>query len=198
MRTPNTHCALCAKPLYRRPSDMAHSRYVACMACRAKAQSVFGVTDAQAAGLSSGRVKGRNNRVGFVHRPETKAKIGASNEAFLAANPEVAIARGEKIRGENHYQWKGGVTRLNLSIRRMNENRKWMDGVKSRDGRCLRCGSADDLESHHIVELADLIDRFNIKSRDDARRHADQLWALSNGETLCRACHWQHHGRIAA
>lgn len=43
MRTPNTQCLLCAKPLYRRPYEMAKVRYAACMACRSEAQKVSGI-----------------------------------------------------------------------------------------------------------------------------------------------------------
>ena len=56
MRTPNAACIICAKPLYRRPYELAKVRYAACMDHRAKAQSVVGVTDAQRKGLALGSV----------------------------------------------------------------------------------------------------------------------------------------------
>lgn len=156
---------------------------------------MVGVTDAQRAGLALGSVKGTNLRQGYRHSEESKAKTAAANRAFWAAHPELAVARGEKNRGEAHYLWNGGSSRLNTSIRQMSENRRWMDAVKERDGRCVRCGASDRLESHHRVPLAELIEVLNIKSRDDARRHADVLWDLANGETLCRPCHDAEHGR---
>lgn len=195
MRTPNASCILCEKPLYRRPMDLARARYSACVGCRAKAQSVAGVTDAQAEGLSRGRVKGTNRRQGYRHREETKAQTAAANRAFWSAHPELAIARGAKTRGEAHYRWNGGSSRLNTSIRQMHENRRWMDAVKARDGCCCRCGGTERLESHHRITLAEIIDTLGIKSRDDARRNADTLWDLNNGETLCRPCHDTEHGR---
>ncbi len=197
MRTPNSVCLLCAKLLYRRPADLRKFRYVACMACRAKAQSVVGVTPAQERGLKLGRPKGTNHRTGYKHREESKRQVSAANKAFWAAHPAEALARGLKNRGEGAYNWKGGVSRLNTSIRQMNENRKWIDAVRARDGACARCGVTDDLESHHVVELADLVGQLGIKNRDDARRHAAQLWDLDNGLTLCRPCHWAHHGRMS-
>lgn len=198
MRTPNTVCVICQKSLYRRPGDMARVRYAACMEHRGRAQSVAGVTDAQQEALKLGRPKGTNRRIGYKHRPESKRKAADANRLFWQENPEAAVARGAKVRGELAYNWKGGQSRLNISIRQMNENRRWMDAIKARDGACLRCGSSDDLESHHKVELAELIQLCGIKSRDDARRHAIVLWDLTNGETLCRACHRAEHGRMAA
>lgn len=195
MRTPNTSCVLCEKPLYRRPSDMAKTRYAACMACRGKAQSVAGLTIPQQVGLSWGREKGTNHRTGYKHRAVSKAKASLSHQRWCAENPDRVRARGEKTRGERHYRWKGGVTRLNISIRQMRENRKWMDAVKARDGCCGRCGSTEKLEVHHVKSLAALIEECGVRNRDDARKSAAILWDLANGETLCEPCHYREHGR---
>ena len=197
MRTPNATCIVCAKPLYRRPAELARVRYVACLAHRAEAQRISGITGGQRSGLSLGRAKGTNHRRGYRHSDETRAKIAATNQRFFALNPQCAIARGAKTRGAAHYNWSGGVSNLNLSIRQMRENRRWMDAVKARDGRCVRCGLAEGigLEAHHRVPLSELIERLGIRNRDDARRHAGELWSLDNGETLCVSCHFREHGR---
>jgi hypothetical protein len=198
VRTPNTQCLLCAKPLYRRPSDMAKVRYAACMGCRSEAQKVAGITEAQNDGLKLGRPKGTNHRTGYKHREESKQKVAATNKAFWAARPLEAVERGAKTRAEKHYLWKGGIAKLNKSIRQMRENRKWMDAVKERDGCCVRCGSTQNLESHHLRSLSELIETLGVKNRDDARRHATILFDTNNGETLCEACHYAEHGRKLA
>jgi 5-methylcytosine-specific restriction endonuclease McrA len=145
--------------------------------------------------LNQGRVKGTNHRAGYTHREDSKAKVAAANRAFWAANPEKAAARGALTRAENHYKWKGGISQLNQSIRQMDENRKWMDAVKARDGRCMECGASDSLESHHVRTLAELVSVLGITSRDDARAHAAELWDMNNGKTLCTPCHYAEHGR---
>lgn len=195
MRTPNCFCVICGVPLYRRPSDLARVRHVACMAHRAEAQKLSGITPAQLAGLNLGRRKGTNNRTGYRHRAESRRKTSESLKAWCAANPEKVAARSEKTRGEAHYKWAGGMSKLAQSIRQMTEYRKWMDAVKEKDGfRCVRCGANDNLESHHKRTFAELLKAHHIAGRDDARRCAE-LWDIDNGETLCMTCHFEEHGR---
>jgi len=177
---------------------MAKSRYAACMACRSESQKVAGITEAQYLGLSKGSVKGTNYRNGRKDAPETKAKKSASIKQFYVLFPEKAVERGVKTRGELNVRWKGGSSRLNTAIRRLSENRKWMDAIKERDGCCTRCGSIDRLESHHKRPLSELIEVLGIKKCDDARKHSAQLWDLNNGEALCQPCHYTEHGRKLA
>lgn len=196
MRTPNTECALCKKQLYRRPFEFQKCRYFACMKCRSKAQSVFGITPAQEVGLSKGSQKGTNHRTGYNHRQSSKEKTSASHKKFWKEHPEKLAARGLQIRGDKHYRWKGGSSRLNVAVRQMTENRRWMDAVKERDARCIQCPSLKDLEAHHKLGLAQMLIDLNIKTVEDARDNASVLWDLENGITLCRKCHYKHHGRI--
>jgi hypothetical protein len=198
MRTPNTQCLLCKKPLYRRPSDSAKFRYVACIKCRSEAQKVSGITDKQLAGLALGREKGTNHLEGLPKSKASNKKRSRSHIKWCRDNPDKVAARGMKNRGENHYKWKGGVSNIQASIRRMTENRKWMDAVKERDGRKCICGSTKNIEAHHIVYLCVLIEQHKIKSREDAYKYKDILWDMKNGITLCRKCHYAIHKRTYA
>lgn len=194
MRTPNCKCVVCGKPLYRRPNELRRVRHVACFQHRNEAQMRSGITEAQYGGLALGRPKGTNNRIGYTHKATSKRKASQANRTYWRAHPDLAIARGAKTRDELHYNWKGGSSKLNKSIRQMHEHRKWMDAIKARDGQCTQCGSLTQLESHHIVELAVLIARHGVKNRVDARQCA-ALWDLDNGQTLCEQCHYAAHGR---
>ena len=183
--------------MYRRPSELAKVRYVVCIQHRAEAQRLYGVTDAQLEALSIGWYASNPRQAGYTHSEETKRKISESNKRWLLENPELLQQRGLKIRGENHYKWKGGASKLNTAIRQMTENRKWMDAVKNRDGCCTRCYSTSNLESHHVVPLSEIIETFCINSVEDARG-VSILWDINNGITLCKPCHYKEHGRISS
>lgn len=194
MRTPNTECIICGKPLYRRPSELKKVRYVACMEHRNEAQKRAGLTGAQLAALASGRLRGTNHLEGIPKSAESNRKRASSIKAWCEANPDKVKARGKKTRGPNHYNWKGGSSRLNTAIRGLTENRRWMDAVVRRDGKCLHCGADTDLEAHHIKSLVEIIAEYGITTLEQARQCA-ALWDLSNGTTLCEQCHCEHHGR---
>lgn len=194
MRTPNSECCICKKPLYRRPSVLERSRYVACMEHRNEAQSNAKLTDSQIVALALGRKPGTNNRIGYVHSKESKRKTSESHKAWCAANPDKVKERGEKTRGANHYNWKGGVSRVSASIRQMNENRRWMGAVVQRDMRCLLCESEMNLEAHHVKPFAKIVKEHKITTREQARQ-CSALWDLSNGMTLCERCHCKHRRR---
>lgn len=194
MRTPNCACVVCAKPLYRRPSDLAVVRHVACMLHRAEAQRREGLSEAQIAALKLGRVPGTNHRTGYKHRTESRSKASASHKRWCAENPDKVAERSLKTRGESHYQWKGGLSKLAQSIRQLNEYRKWAKSVRARDGACVRCGGCERLEAHHKTSFSDLLLRHQVTTREDARNCAE-LWDTDNGETLCRLHHYETHGR---
>lgn len=197
MRTPNCACLVCEKPLYRRPGELARVRHVACMAHRSEAQKLSGITAAQQAGLSLGRRKGTNHRTGYRHRAESRRKTSASHKRWCAENRDKVTARGEKTRGDAHYLWAGGVSKLAQSVRRMTEYRRWAESVRDRDGACVKCGSTDSLESHHKRPFSELLREHEITSRDAARACLP-LWDINNGETLCQEHHYEAHGRTYA
>lgn len=197
MRTPNCACLICGNPLYRRPSDLARVRHVACFEHRAEAQKVSGITDAQQAGLRLGRQKGTNNRTGYKHKEESRRKASESHKTWCAENQDRVAARGAKTRGAAHYRWSGGSSKLAQSIRLMTEYRRWTDAVRARDGVCVKCGATDGLESHHRRPFAVLLREHGVTSRDSARK-CDALWDTDNGETLCQKHHYETHGRSHA
>ena len=56
----------------------------------------------------------------------------------------------------------------------------WADAVKTRDGKCCRCATTDDLHAHHIKPKS---------------THPELALDIANGETLCYRCHKAEHER---
>ena len=196
MRTPNCECLICKKQMYRRPFELKKVRFVACFEHRNIAQSMFEQTEKQKEALKLGRVKGTNHRNGYKHKEESKLKCSISHKVFYKLNPDFAKQRVKNNKGETHYRWKGGASTLNLSIRQMNENRKWAEKVKQRDNyKCCLCGSNNLLESHHIKPLGIIIEELNIKNKDDALLNKEIVFDINNGLTLCQDCHYKIHNR---
>jgi len=190
MRTPNTQCQICKTPLYRRPFELKKFKAVCCVGCRSELYK----KRPPSPNLKLGREKGTNHLEGIPKSKASNKKRSKSHKKFWKENPELLKERGKKIRGEKHYRWKGGTTKLNRSIRTMHENRKWMDAVKERDKNCQHCESVKELESHHIISFANLLDTNKITNRDEARE-CKELWDIKNGITLCRKCHYKLDNR---
>lgn len=98
--------------------------------------------------------------------------------------------RRECIAGENHYNWKGGVSKLSSRIRHSYKYRQWRSDVFTRDD--FICQSCDKrgvyLEAHHLKEFVKILGEHNIKTVDEALE-CEELWNINNGVTLCRECH---------
>jgi hypothetical protein len=193
-RTPNTECVICGRPLYRRPFELKKIRYAACQEHREIAKRRFGVTKAQEESLKLGRKKGTNHLTGIPKSKESKRKRSETMKDWVRNNPDKVKARG--VKGEDHYNWKGGAPNLNQSIRRMTEYKKWADEVKTRDGECTRCSSVYNLDCHHIKPFAELVKELEIESREDALLHSEIIFDIDNGITLCKECHCMEHGLV--
>ena len=193
MRTSNCKCVICEKPLYRRPNEIKKYNFVCCQECRSEAYRRF-PNNNSLNNLELGREKGTNHLHGIPKSKSSNEKRSKTNKFFWKNNPIKLKERGAKTKGENHYNWKGGKTNLNQSIRSLNEMRKWQNAVKKRDKKCVACGSEKELEAHHIISVNNLIEKHLIQTREQAVE-CNEFWELDNGITLCRKCHYELEGR---
>lgn len=117
---------------------------------------------------------------------ETKKKIGLNGFHYgMNGKKHSNLSRkkiSESIKGEKHYNWKGGINIENERIRHSLEWKIWRDKVYKRDKWiCRLCGikcERKNIAAHHIKLFSNFPElRFNI----------------DNGLTLCRSCHFKIH-----
>lgn len=109
---------------------------------------------------------------------------------------KMSEARKGKYCGINSPTWKGGITKITLQIRHMDKYKNWREVVFTKDNYtcllCKKCGGK--LEAHHIIPFSIILDKYNIRSVEDASI-CDFLWEINNGITLCKSCHHKIHRR---
>lgn len=114
----------------------------------------------------------------FQHPPSRTAKYCSLKCRELDASSF------DGIRGKKHYNWKGGVTPINVKLRNSPAYRAWTLNVFRRDAfKCRICGKGRTIQAHHIYPWA---------------THPSNRLDLWNGITLCKPCHKAIHlfGRI--
>lgn len=90
---------------------------------------------------------------------------------------ESKYSRKQKIlifREKNNYKSAGNPAKNKRGI----GHYAWATLVKIRDGKCMNCGSTNDLHAHHIVQYKD---------------NEALIYDLNNGITYCGSCHRKHH-----
>lgn len=83
--------------------------------------------------------------------------------------------------GENHWNWKGGITSRLKTWRYKSEYSKWRKAVFERDNyTCQMCKQrGGKLNVDHIIPWAKIINE----------KLDDIIWKIDNGRTLCVECH---------
>lgn len=82
--------------------------------------------------------------------------------------------------GENHWNWKGGITEESHALRCSAEYANWRIMVFARDKyTCMECGNVGGiLNAHHIKKFSE---------------YPELRFDIDNGLTLCEECHREIH-----
>lgn len=132
----------------------------------------------------------RNSMFGKKHKPESIA-IMRKKSTGVVPNQETRKKISRAFKGKNHWNWKGGITKLSQAIRCSMEYTEWRMRVFERDTfSCQECGASGvPLEAHHTpIMFSELLRKFGIKKPEQAQG-CQELWGTSLGVTLCKPCH---------
>lgn len=93
-------------------------------------------------------------------------------------------------KGEKCYNWKGGITKLQLNIRHCFKYRQWRSDVFARDNfTCRECNvKGGQINAHHIKKFYLIIKENILKTLKEAE-DCEELWNINNGITVCYNCH---------
>lgn len=117
------------------------------------------------------------------------------------------IWRSKHERGPNSHAYIDGRTPFRTVLKSCAQFDDWRFEIFARDQwRCQECGSAKQLQVHHLKPLKQLLTEFKrayptLDFSDQAIALSlaltfEPFWDLSNGKTLCRDCHLKEHPNI--
>jgi hypothetical protein len=135
----------------------------------------------------SNKLKGRKKSKEHIRKIVEARKRG---KGYKMSEKSIEKMR-KKLRGEKHWNWKGGMSNLISRIRATQKYRDWRTSVFKRDNFiCQNCGDSigGNLEAHHIDSFTDILDKNNIKTVNKALK-CKEVWNVDNGQTLCKDCH---------
>ena len=116
---------------------------------------------------------------------EAKKKISETLRKKYQLDPEFkqkVIDALPRLKGDKHWNWKGGITPLTQQTRTSEDANKWKFAVLYRDSfTCRCCGSKERVQAHHINSWAS---------------YPEDRYVIENGMTLCHTCHTLVHKYI--
>lgn len=136
--------------------------------------------------------------LGKKHGAETKLKMSIAAKGKPKNYPPWNKGKiNYNMMGEKNHAWKGGISKINKTIRSLFKYEEWRKEIFKRDNyECQNCGiNCAYLNVHHIIEFNKLLKENNIKNAIDAI-NCNYLWDTNNGITLCNKCHKLKHRKL--
>lgn len=126
-------------------------------------------------GINNASYKGKINKVCKTCNKEFEVYPYRKDALFCSIKCS-KIDGVTKMKGETHWNWRGGITPEITAIRESAKYNEWRLSVLKRDNyTCQQCGNnKEKVEADHIKRFA-----FYPELRFD----------INNGQTLCKTCH---------
>lgn len=197
------NCSNCNEELERRPWEIKRSKDHYCdKYCMIEHRRKTGFYK----GKNNANYKGGDVTVKCVQCENKFTKSQTKYNRAISINPNWNFFccedcynkwRSENNRGENAYNWRGGITELTTHIRACRPYLEWRAEVYKRDRwTCQDCGyKGSDIEAHHKMTFADIIQEHGIETIEEALE-CEALWNTDNGITLCKDCHKKEHRKL--
>jgi hypothetical protein len=173
-------CPICSKTFERRGNRKSSGKNPPCCSkvCKSESQKLTALGFTHARRPKEG-IK-RNCKVCHCEfqKPKSQDSLYCSLKCRVS-DPTVFDA----ISGGRHYNWKGGITRGNQTLRKSRTARQWRKIVLLRDkSTCLMCGftATRYMRAHHVLPWA---------------KYPQYRFLVGNGMTLCFWCHEYIHER---
>ena len=141
---------------------------------------------------------------GYLQTKEHRQKLSNAHKGrpspALGKTWKLSETTKKKMRrskvGEKHWNWKGGISKINVRIRRTFKYREWRKNVFARDNwTCTICGKKGVyVEADHYPKLFSELLKENKISTINEALECEELWDIENGRTLCKEC-YKLHGR---
>lgn len=151
-------------------------------------------------------------KIGFKTNEHIKKAYESNCQCCVCQAKRGELVRGKnpnydnhKLRGKNNPRYIDGRTILWSLIRNSSEYKQWRKSIYERDNyTCIDCGiegNGKNLEAHHIKEFNKILEEFlgiynqfsPIEDKETLLRLSfthSPFWEISNGETLCKDCHY--------
>ena len=122
----------------------------------------------------------------------TSKRYGMGREQKTCSRECYSKRRSRIYRGEKHPMYRGVEGKTARPVRMQKKYERWIKAIKERDGKCVHCGSKENLHAHHIKELATLVNEYKQK-HGRLETQDNFFYQMDNGITLCKLCHREVH-----